>query len=152
MVSDLRFWFLAYPDEEMPGMWNGRIPEIGGSSEGYCTYSDSLENLLKRAVELADLWIIYCWELNQEPTQGPVEGLDCLYQVSPSLKVQVAWMMRQLRIQRGLTQAEAATAAGMTQTAYARLENPKKSNATVATLDRIGKALGQLIRVEALAV
>ena len=152
MVSDLRFWFLAYPDEEMPGMWNGRIPEIGGSSIGYCTYADSLENLLKRAVELADLWVICCWEENKEPTQGCVEGLDCLYRVSPSLRVQVAWMLRQLRLRRGLTQAEAANAAGMTQTAFARLENPRKSNATVATIDRIGKALGQQMRVEAIAV
>ena len=144
-MDGLKYWFFVERDEEEPTMWNGWIPEVGGHSEGFATCASSLERLLDNAVELADLWVITCWEENREPVQGSVPQNKRTYQVTPSLPVRSAWLIRKLRQDAGLTQTQAAEQAKIKQQAYSRLENPSQSNATVKTLEKVAKDLGSRV-------
>jgi transcriptional regulator with XRE-family HTH domain len=57
-------------------------------------------------------------------------------------------LIRETRIQAGLTQAALAARLGATQAAVARLERPG-ANPTVETLDRVMKAMGHRLELSA---
>ena len=57
-------------------------------------------------------------------------------------------MIRELRRSRGLTQTQAAQLIGVSQQAYAKLENPVKSNATLSTLTKVASAFGGKIKLD----
>ena len=56
-------------------------------------------------------------------------------------EVRMAYVLRQWREDSGLTQQEMASRLGISYQAYQRMERPGRSNLTVATLDRIARAL-----------
>jgi transcriptional regulator with XRE-family HTH domain len=58
----------------------------------------------------------------------------------------VAALIREARLAAGLTQAELAHRAGLSQPAVARLERPG-SNPTIATLDRVLRASGRRLEL-----
>ena len=142
-MNPLEFFFWAQPDEEDPQAWNGQL-FVPDENFTLVTCGDSLEETLVHAVDLVDIWITHCWETNRDlgndkPWQGD-------YRARPSLRVQSAWMVRALRREQGLTQAEAAKLVGVSQQAYAKLEDPRRSNATMGTLDRIARAFRRPIQ------
>ncbi|MBM4356115.1 MAG: helix-turn-helix transcriptional regulator [Deltaproteobacteria bacterium] len=53
----------------------------------------------------------------------------------------MAYVLRDWREDAGLTQQEVAARLGVSYQAYQRMERPGRSNLTVATLDRIARAL-----------
>jgi len=55
--------------------------------------------------------------------------------------VRMAYVLRDWREDAGLTQQEVAARLGVSYQAYQRMERPGRSNLTVATLDRIARAL-----------
>jgi transcriptional regulator with XRE-family HTH domain len=59
--------------------------------------------------------------------------------------------IRALRMRRGWSQAELATAAGLSQSAISRVERGEADHLTVQTLDRVAGAIGARIRVTVLA-
>jgi len=59
-----------------------------------------------------------------------------------------ALQIRMARTRAGVTQAELASRLGVTQQQVQRLEDPDKSNPTVATLRSIARALGMRLRVD----
>jgi ribosome-binding protein aMBF1 (putative translation factor) len=70
-------------------------------------------------------------------SRQPANGLRVV--VSPQLAAKIA--IRQARLAAGLTQAELAKRANVTQAMVARLEDPDH-NPTLDTLDRVVRALG----------
>jgi len=56
-------------------------------------------------------------------------------------EVRMAYVLREWREDSGLTQQEMASRLGISYQAYQRMERPGRSNLTVATLDRIARAL-----------
>ena len=60
--------------------------------------------------------------------------------VEPSLPVRTAILLRQLRAGLGLSQKEAARRLRTSYQAYQKLENPRRCNPTLKTLERVGKA------------
>ena len=58
-----------------------------------------------------------------------------------------ALLIRMARTRAGVTQAELAARLGVTQQQIQRLEDPHKSNPTVATLRSVARALGVRLRL-----
>jgi antitoxin HicB len=80
---------------------------------------------------------------------GPPPALTApdkgLYPIEVAPHIVVAWEIRRLRGDR--TQAEIAARLGLSYQAYQRLENPRKGNPTVKTLERIARALGKKLEI-----
>jgi antitoxin HicB len=55
--------------------------------------------------------------------------------------VEIAYALKRMR--NGHSQTEIARKLGITYQSYQKLENPRKCNPTVKTLERIGEALGK---------
>lgn len=66
-----------------------------------------------------------------------------------SIRVQpniaIAYQLRRLR--QNQTQAEVAKKIGISYQAYQKLENPRKCNPTVKTLEKVSQALGKTLEV-----
>ncbi len=60
--------------------------------------------------------------------------------VAPSLPVRTAILLRQLRTRLRLSQQEAARRLHTSYQACQKLENPRRCNPTLKTLERVGKA------------
>lgn len=65
----------------------------------------------------------------------------------PALKAWIAYMVRILRLQRGLTQEQAAKVCGMQQSSWARLEDMDSALPSVATLLTIAEAFDVVLRI-----
>jgi antitoxin HicB len=77
-----------------------------------------------------------------EPSIG---GGPDLYPIEVAPHIVIAWQIRKLRGER--SQSEIAVRLGLTYQAYQRLENPRKGNPTVKTLERVAHALGKRLEV-----
>lgn len=65
----------------------------------------------------------------------------------PALKAWIAYMVRVLRLQRGLTQAQAAKVCGMQQSQWARLEDMDGALPSVETLRSIARGFDVALRI-----
>jgi len=63
------------------------------------------------------------------------------------LPARIALAVAQLREKQGITQAQLAHEVGVKQQVISRLEDPEKSNMTLATLNRVALALGKHLQV-----
>jgi len=77
-----------------------------------------------------------------EPSIG---GGPDFYPIEVAPHIVIAWQIRKLRGER--SQSEIAVRLGLTYQAYQRLENPRKGNPTVKTLERVAHALGKRLEV-----
>ena len=68
--------------------------------------------------------------------------------VEPSLPVRTAILLRQLRASLHLSQKEAARRLRTSYQAYQKLENPRRCNPTLKTLERVGKAFQKSLTLE----
>ena len=64
------------------------------------------------------------------------------------IEVRVAYMLRELREQSGLTQKQVAQRLGVTYQTYQRMERPGRSNLSLATLARVARALNKEVVIE----
>lgn len=63
------------------------------------------------------------------------------------LPARIAIAIAQLREKQGLSQKELAQEVGVKQQVISRLEDPEKSNMTLATLNKVALALGKHLQV-----
>jgi predicted RNase H-like HicB family nuclease/DNA-binding XRE family transcriptional regulator len=89
----------------------------------------ALESDFERSVKLPAL---------RKPRAG--EG-ERVVMVRLDADVRMAYVLRDWREDAGFTQQEMAARLGVSYQAYQRMERPGRSNLTVATLDRIARAL-----------
>ena len=129
-------------DPEAPGMWNARVPGLDGTEQGPMTCGDDLTDVRQMASGLIDAWIsIYLKESRELPAPGLLpegEGWELTY---PGLRMQFVYLTKTYRNRSGLSQLETARKLGVDQGQYARLEDPKKANPTLATVQKVAKAL-----------
>ncbi|GHV39707.1 hypothetical protein AGMMS50268_34150 [Spirochaetia bacterium] len=62
---------------------------------------------------------------------------DDIYYIEPDLKIAFAISLKQERERQGLTQKEVARRMQVNWTFYQRIENPRKSNPTLATIEKL---------------
>ena len=118
--------------------WNVSFPDCPGCF----TFGKSEASALKAAHEALEGWLEACLVSGVVP---PVAKAKRGYVITVNPRLSAVVQIRQRRAELGLTQAQAARSAGVSQQQIAKLENPD-GNPTLATLDKVATALG--MRVE----
>ena len=76
------------------------------------------------------------------PEATALSGAD-IYPIAPALNTAFAITLKQEREKQGLTQKEVAKKMGVAWSAYQRIENPRKTNPTLATIEKLQKVFGR---------
>lgn len=121
--------------------------------EGCSTQAEDLESLKKSAEEALNLF------LDEPPdtrTSFPLPKNRCkgrgIIQVTVHPKVALAFILRRIRLERNLTQSEAAKLLGLKGLySYQRLESSKTANPEFETIIKIKKAFPEIEWDELLA-
>lgn len=122
--------------------WLAEFPDCPGCQ----TFSSSKRALVAEARDALHGWLeahLVRGAVPPPPSAQEVKHTICV-SVAPSLAVRI--LLRQARDAAGLTQAELAERAGVTQQMIAKLES-RGSNASIATLQRLAEALGLILDV-----
>ena len=109
--------------------------------ENVITFGSSLAEALSHAEESLNGCLESDFERNFTiPDPSPVNGVD-VYQIPVAPHIAVAIMLRKLRAER--SQIDVARQLNISYQVYQRLENPRKSNPTVKTLEKIARVFGK---------
>lgn len=135
-------FYRARITEQKDGVFFVRFP----GCEGLTTYGSTRKQAVKLAGEALEGWLEAHMVTGRVPPRCEAKAgtrIEVSAQLSTTL--QIRWARDRL----GLNQTELARRAGVTQQAIAKLENPD-SNPTLATLDKVARALGMRLDVELL--
>ncbi len=106
------------------------------------TYGSSLNDALNNAREALNGALESDFERGYTlPKAKNLKGKRGYYPIRLLPHIEIAYELKKLR--KGHSQSEIAKRLGITYQAYQKLENPRKCNPTVKTLERIGEALGK---------
>ena len=109
------------------------------------TYGSTTEEALHNAEEALNGCIESDFERNFTiPLPSTVTGKD-IYSIPVAPHIAVAIMLRALRADR--PQAEVARQLNISYQVYQRLENPRKANPTVKTLEKIARVFGKRVEL-----
>lgn len=109
------------------------------------TYGETREEALENASEALNGALLVDFERGYtlpEPVVARSRN-TCPIRVHPNIAI--AYQLRRLR--QNQSQADVARRIGISYQAYQKLENPRKCNPTVKTLEKIGAALGKTLDV-----
>jgi antitoxin HicB len=109
--------------------------------ENINTWGKTLEQALANAEEALN----GCLESDFErgfriPEQSAVKGRS-IYNIPVKPHIAIALMLRKMRA--GLTQQEIARKLNISFQVYQRLENPRRANPTIKTLEKVARAYGK---------
>jgi predicted RNase H-like HicB family nuclease/DNA-binding XRE family transcriptional regulator len=119
------------------------------TAPGCQTQGDSEAQMQRRAAEALQGWLeAQLQERRVPPRPGRARAAkgDRLIFVTVPAQLAVRLWLVWARVDAGLSQAKLARRAGVSQQAIAKLEHPD-SNPTIATLERVARALGTRLRV-----
>lgn len=148
-------FFEADPLEESPDMVTVTVtvPGLATSGQKAVTCGRNLAEARRMAVDLVDTWLVlHDDSAGSLPLPGKLPKETGWELVRPSLRVQWALTLRRLRRDIGISQVEAARRLGVNQSVYSRLEDPKKSNPTLQTLEKVAEAFSVTLELMALRV
>ena len=114
-----------------------RFPDL----ENVITFGASLDEALAHAEEALNGCLESDFERNftvPEPSPGDTNDM---YQIPVAPHVAVAIMLRKLRADR--SQIEVARELNISYQVYQRLENPRKANPTIKTLEKVARVFGK---------
>jgi len=110
------------------------------------TYGETLEHALTMAAEALNAVLEADFERGFVlPEPGDYRGRRGYHAIALLPHVALAYDLKRLR--RGMTQGEVAKKLGISYQAYQKLENPRRCNPTVKTLERLGAVLGKRLVV-----
>lgn len=134
---------LAYPAriEKSDDSFLVTFPDL----ENVITYGASIEEALVNAEEALNGCIQADFERNFSiPTPSILTG-DDMFTIPVAPHVAIAVMLRTLRA--GRSQIEVARQLNISYQVYQRLENPRKANPTIKTLEKIARVFGKRVDV-----
>ncbi|MBN2195818.1 MAG: type II toxin-antitoxin system HicB family antitoxin [Polyangiaceae bacterium] len=106
---------------------------------GCQTFADSLDTLRTAAKEAIEGWLEANLVSGQVPPEPKPRTRGLVIEIDPALAVAIE--LRRARLGAGLTQAELAARAGVSQQQIAKLERPGE-NPSIETLKKVGQAMG----------
>ncbi len=110
------------------------------------TYGSTMEEALENAEEALNATLETEFERGYVlPIAGSHLGKRAHHAIRVLPHIEIAYALKQLR--NGHSQSEIARKLGISYQSYQKLENPRKCNPTVKTLERIGKVLGKELRI-----
>lgn len=113
--------------------------------ENIVTFGATLEEALQNAEEVLNGCMASDFERNFGiPEPSIITGKD-VHSITVAPHIAVAIMLRKLRAD--VSQAEIARKLNITYQVYQRLENPRKANPTVKTLEKIAKVFGKHVEL-----
>ena len=105
------------------------------------TFGTTLDEALNNAEEALNGCIESDFERNFSIPVPSKPDNDEMYQIPVAAHIAVAIMLRKLRAD--LSQIEVARQLHISYQVYQRLENPRKSNPTVKTLEKVARVFGK---------
>ena len=105
------------------------------------TFGTTLDEALNNAEEALNGCIESDFERNFSIPMPSKPDNDEMYQIPVAAHIAVAIMLRKLRAD--LSQIEVARQLHISYQVYQRLENPRKSNPTVKTLEKVARVFGK---------
>lgn len=110
------------------------------------TYGDTLEEALDMACDALNASLEVDYERGYAlPAPTDCSGKRGYHPVRLLPHVELAYDLKRLR--RNMTQGQIAEKLGISYQAYQKLENPRRCNPTIKTLEKIGVALGKRLVV-----
>ena len=109
------------------------------------TFGETLEEAIKNAEEALNGCIESDFERGYEiPEPQSLEG-ENYHKISIRPHIEIALQLRKIRAKR--SQMELAKELGISYQAYQRLENPRRCNPTVKTLEKIAKVFNKDLEI-----
>jgi antitoxin HicB len=134
---------LAYPAqiEKQDDGYLVTFPDL----ENVITYGATVDEAINNAEEALNGCIESDFERNFAiPSPSDISGEE-IFTIPVAPHIAVAIMLRSLRADR--SQAEIARQLNISYQVYQRLENPRKANPTVKTLEKIARVFGKRIEL-----
>jgi antitoxin HicB len=132
----------AYPAhiwKEDNNTWSVEFPDLPGCFSS----GDSLEDARVKAEEALTAYLESLDSRSVSIPEPTTFSGEEFYFIAPSLNVSFAITLKQEREKQGLTQKEVAKRMGVNWSAYQRIENPRKTNPTLSTIDKLQKVFGR---------
>lgn len=113
--------------------------------ENVTTYGASIEEAFVNAEEALNGCLESDFERNFAIPDPSVGDSPEVYQIAVAPHIAVAIMLRKLRADR--SQIEIARELHISYQVYQRLENPRKSNPTIKTLEKVARVFGKRVEL-----
>ena len=113
--------------------------------ENVVTYGASIDKALANAEEALNGCLESDFERNFAIPDPASSDSPDLYQIPVSPHIAVAIILRKLRADR--SQIEVARQLHISYQVYQRLENPRKSNPTIKTLEKVARVFGKRVDI-----
>ena len=110
------------------------------------TYGETLEQAKENAAEALNGCLESDFERGFSLSFPKEYHGNNFYPVKVYPHIEIAYILRKLR--NGKSQVEIARKLGISYQAYQKLENPRKCNPTIKTLERIGNTLGKELEIK----
>ncbi len=131
------------PEAGQPGIYN--VQGIGPLS-GVITYGGSIDEATANAREALSGYPAALLDVGQAiPRPGEADGKDILW-IAPLAEVVTPILLRWLREDQGVTQAELVARLGVSQQAVQKIERPN-GNPSLKTRAKVARALGREIEI-----
>ena len=105
------------------------------------TYGKTIEDALKNAKEALNGCLESDFERGFKPPKQSHKEYKNGYAIEVQPHIALAYQLR--RIRNGMSQSQIARKLGISYQAYQKLENPRKCNPTVKTLEKISEVFGK---------
>jgi antitoxin HicB len=111
---------------------------------GCITYGETFEEARQQAAEALTGYLESVLSREIE-FQGPSAISGDVYEIEPEKHVAFALWLRRKRKEAGMTQSDAAAKLGVKYQVYQRLEDPRRSNPTLKTIEKLERVFGSRI-------
>ena len=112
---------------------------------GCVTFGENLDEAFKHAIEALSGYLESIDLRSIDiPEPSPLKGKN-IHLIQPEKKVAFALWLKIKRKEKGLSQKDVAGLLNITFQTYQRFEDPKKTNPTLATIQKFEKIFGEIV-------
>ncbi|WP_061232513.1 type II toxin-antitoxin system HicB family antitoxin [Leptospira noguchii] len=136
---------ISYPavltEDEQEGGYTVEFPDLPGC----ITEGDTLEQALGYAKDALSLYLESIDSRKLPIPQPSKKSGKSIHYIEPEKKIAFAIWLKLNRAEQGLSQARVASQLGVSQQAYQKFENPKRTNPTLSQIVKLENLFGSEI-------